>query len=248
MAKRSFGENLQRLINDPVGEIKRTMGSAQKTESPTLPDRVASEVPSAPVVPSPERSVPGPQEVEGWAQGDSPEDQPWAGYPTMRENAGEVDDRPEHVKNIERQELWKQDQAAAAEADIQRSKDEQRLLDDLAAVDARRKAGSARKIARRVATPASFSEQRRDQEERAAQEAAEYQRNQLEDNVRQIESQIAQAQMRLSGIERRIAGGETATGPESLQNSRDAEKALINSLNGKLTEAQQAVEQLRETG
>lgn len=86
MIHMGFGDSLRRLFNDPVDEIKRTMAA---------PKRVSA---------GHETSASDPA-LEGDPQAERlPKS--WDGYPTMRELAGEVDDRPEDVKNMERRQVY----------------------------------------------------------------------------------------------------------------------------------------------
>ena len=224
------------------------MGSAQKTESPTLPDRVASEIPLAPVVPSPEHSVSGQQGVEGWAkEGGSEDARPWEDYPTMREQAGKIDKRPEHLKDVERKELYKQDQAREQARAQQEARGEQTLLDTRAAANARTRANAARVRAREAASYLA-QDRKAYREPVVAETVQDRQLGQLESNVRQIQEQVALAQHRLSGLERRIAAGEGSSGPESLENAREAERDSIRRLENKLRDAKSSLDRLQQAG
>ncbi len=85
------------------------------------------------------------QEVGGWADGQGPEDpKPWDRLPTRLEAEGEEDNRPEHVKDLERKMLYRDQQNAAAQ---ERLNDEAATRDIRDAVEASRARGVARRVA-----------------------------------------------------------------------------------------------------
>jgi len=243
MPKRSFGENLRRLINDPIGELKRSAGTADNKPEPAVPDTVRGEVPPAPEVPAARGAAP--QEVEGWADYNGPEDQPWAGYPTVRERAGEVDNRPEHVKNVERQELWKQDQARQAEEAIAQSREDRRLEEDLRAANDRVRAQSPRRIAARIAKSKTWDEQQAEQAARAQEQAAHAEQrrlDQLRDSLRQLQGELAQAQARLERLQV-DERNRTTTDTRDYQHEIYNQRLAVQLAEKKVARAQQVLEE-----